>query len=104
MKVWLDDARPAPEGWVRARTAAEAITLLMSGSVVECSLDHDLGDDEAGTGYDVLLWIKRALVERGVVPPAISVHTANPPARKRMLAAVEAIEKLVAASKNGSSK
>lgn len=35
----------------------EAIELLKSGEVRKLSLDHDLGDDERGTGYDVLLWI-----------------------------------------------
>ncbi|MGL1250664.1 cyclic-phosphate processing receiver domain-containing protein [Vibrio parahaemolyticus] len=25
------------------------------------SLDHDLGDDEHGTGYDVVLWIEEAV-------------------------------------------
>ena len=96
MKVWLDDERREPEGWVRARTSAEAITLLISGSVVEISLDHDLGDDAAGTGYDVVAWIERAVFERGFQPPTIYVHSANPPARKRMLAAVEAIQRLAA--------
>jgi hypothetical protein len=61
--------------------------------VQQISLDHDLGPD-AGEGYDVLTWIERAVIERGFQPPKIYVHTANPPARIRMLAAVEAIERL----------
>ncbi len=99
MKVWLDDERREPATWIRARTAMEAITLLNSGAVQEISLDHDPGDDAAGTGYDVLIWIERAVVERGFQPPAIHLHTANPPASVRMLAAVEAIERRVAALK-----
>jgi hypothetical protein len=27
MRVWLDDLRPAPEGWEWARTVEEAISL-----------------------------------------------------------------------------
>ncbi len=96
MKVWLDDDRPEPEGWVRARTVTEAITLLQTGGIDEISLDHDLGDDAAGTGYDVLTWIERAVAGRGFVPPAIDIHTANPPARIRMLAAVDAIGRAAA--------
>ena len=92
MKVWLDDERHEPATWIRARTAADAIALLNSGVVELISLDHDLGDG-AGEGYDVLVWIERAVVERGFQPPKIFVHTANPPARERMLAAVEAIER-----------
>jgi len=29
---------------------------------MEISLDHDLGDDDSGTGYDVVLWIEEAVV------------------------------------------
>ena len=25
IKLWLDDVRPAPEGWVHAKTAAETM-------------------------------------------------------------------------------
>jgi hypothetical protein len=45
VKVWLDDEREAPEGWVHVRTPEEAIELLRAGEVEELSLDHDLGLD-----------------------------------------------------------
>ena len=45
MRVWLDDAPAAPEGWVHVRTPEEAIDLLRAGAVEEISLDHDLGLD-----------------------------------------------------------
>lgn len=47
MRLWLDDTRPAPEGWVQARTAREAINILKQGGIEEASLDHDLGHCEA---------------------------------------------------------
>ncbi len=31
-KVFLDDERDAPEGWIRVRTAAEAFRLLQEGN------------------------------------------------------------------------
>lgn len=62
--------------------------------VTNISLDHDLGDDAIGTGYDVLLWIEQAIVDTGFQPPKINVHTSNPEARIRMLAAVEQITRL----------
>lgn len=96
LKLWLDDERPAPAGWTLAKTAADAIDLLRSGDVSEVSPDHDLGDDIAGTGYDVLNWLEREVVERGFRAPIMHVHTANPPARMRMLAAVAAISRLAA--------
>lgn len=43
MKLWLDDVRPAPEGWVWVKTVDEAKKLLESGQVQQASLDHDLG-------------------------------------------------------------
>ena len=63
MKVYLDDQRGAPEGWKLVRSAKEAIGYLKSGKVTEISLDHDLGDDDSGTGYDVIKWIEQAVVE-----------------------------------------
>lgn len=62
MKVYLDDARPTPDGWHRVYRPEEAIVLLKQGTVSEISLDQDLGDHEHGTGYDVLLWIEEAVV------------------------------------------
>ena len=92
MRLYLDDERTAPEGWVQVRWPDEAIKLLQTGEVTHLSLDHDLGDDERGTGYDVLLWIEQEAALNGFVPPAImEVHSANPAGRKRMEAAIAAI-------------
>lgn len=92
MKVFLDDERIAPEGWTQVRWPDEAISLMQAGTVTHLSLDHDLGDDLRGTGYDVLLWIEREVVLNKFVPPKnITVHSANPAARIRMLAAIKSI-------------
>jgi hypothetical protein len=93
MKVWLDDIRPSPKGWVRAFWPDEVIALLQTGKVTQLSLDHDLGDDDCGTGYDVLKWIEQAVATEGFRPPSIEVHSANPPAHDRMLAAIKSIRK-----------
>ncbi|MGE0191144.1 MAG: cyclic-phosphate processing receiver domain-containing protein [Planctomycetota bacterium] len=94
MKVYLDDERPTPAGWVGARWPEDAIRLLEAGGVTEISLDHDLGDDERGTGYTVLLWIEEAVATRGFVPPHIHINTANASARSKMLLGVASIERL----------
>lgn len=91
MNVFLDDLRPAPEGWVRVLWPDEAIALLKTGEVTHLSLDHDLGDDRRGTGYDVLLWIEEAVAVNGFRAPEIIIHSANPAARQRMAAAIAAI-------------
>ncbi len=78
MKVYLDDERAAPPGWKRVHWPAEAIALLETGDVTHINLDHDLGDDEHGTGYDVILWIERAVATRGFQPQSIArLHERN---------------------------
>ncbi|NNE25046.1 MAG: hypothetical protein HKN11_20790 [Rhizobiales bacterium] len=94
MKVFLDDERATPEGWTRVYWPNEAIALLETGKVKEISLDHDLGDDERGTGYDVLLWIEEAVATRGFTPPVMGVHSANSSARLKMEAVISAIGRL----------
>ncbi len=101
MKVFLDDERPAPEGWRRVHWPEEAIELLESGEVELISLDHDLGDDDHGTGYDVILWIEEAVATRGFRPPRIKVHSANSSARVKMEAGIRQIERLAAGNDGG---
>ena len=101
MKVFLDDERQTPEGWVRVMWPAEAIELLKTGKVVEISLDHDLGDDEVGTGYDVILWMEEAVATGDFTAPLIRVHSANSSARIKMEAGIQAIYRLDGARRNG---
>ena len=86
VKVYLDDERPAPEGWVRVKTPEQCIALLETGMVSHLSLDHDLGDDEnVGTGYDVVLWMEEQFFLNHYLPPEnITVHSANVSARVKM--------------------
>ena len=94
MKVYLDDERETPAGWTRAYWPDEVVTLLKQGSVEEISLDHDLGNDERGTGYDVILWIEEAVATEGFAPPRIRVHSANSSARQKMELGIRNIERL----------
>lgn len=111
MKLWLDDIRPAPEGWFWVKTDGEAREMLLTGEVVEASLDHDLGacpkcldgmtSDEwlmlhayrsmpncehFGTGYTLVCWME----ETGFWPSKYCrVHSANPVGRAKMMMAIE---------------
>jgi hypothetical protein len=96
MRVFLDDVRSAPEGWTLVRWPEEVIALLETGEVQELSLDHDLGDDEHGTGYDVLVWIEEAVALRGFRPPKIMIHSANAVGRQRMELALASIRRFEA--------
>lgn len=91
MKLYLDDEREAPPGWTQCRWPNEVIALMNACDVFEISLDHDLGDDERGTGYHVLSWIESMVVLHDFKPPIIHIHTANTSARIRMEAARSAI-------------
>jgi len=84
LKVYVDEERQTPEGWTRVYWPDEAIELLRTGTVEVISLDHDPGDDERGTGYDVVKWIKEQVVTAGFVPPIIRVHSANVSARTKI--------------------
>lgn len=103
MKLYVDDERPCPEGWVLARSAVEAIGLLdpvFRGEPVEVvSLDHDLGDTEhtpEWTGYTVLEFIEQmTALEPSYNPPEIRIHTANPAGRKKLELGRLAIERLM---------
>lgn len=94
MKVYLDDERTTPPGWIRTYWPTDTIELLKSNQVTHLSLDHDLGDDERGTGYDVVLWIEEAIVTTGFTPPKIVVHSANVSARAKMELGIKEIEYL----------
>ena len=94
MKVYLDDERATPEGWHRVYWPEEAIELLRTGMVEVISLDHDLGDDDRGTAYDVVKWIEEQVVTAGFVPPVIRVHSANVSARTKMELGIRSIERL----------
>lgn len=92
MKLWVDDERPAPDNtWTVATSSEQAISHLymlgtpaVNGVFEEVSLDHDLGGDD--TGMIVLDW----MMSWDYWPAVLTIHTANPPARERMLRAANA--------------
>lgn len=93
MKVFLDDERKAPAGWTLVRWPYAVIRLLQTGTVTDVSLDHDLGDDERGTGNDVILWIEEQVFTKGFKAPNIKVHSANTSARKKMELGIKSIKR-----------
>jgi hypothetical protein len=99
-KLWLDDVREPPDSdWVWVKTSLAAIKMLRSIIFELVSLDHDLGLD-AGSGYEVLVYIEaEAHRNPKFQVPKMIVHSSNPPARKRMLQAIESIERFIRANK-----
>ena len=103
IKLWVDDIRPAPEGWVRAHSVTQAIRFLDTQDVVEVSLDHDIsmkvavGDKELGyseprpfrsneTFEPVARFIVAKYYNKRYYDPGlnITIHTANSVAADKM--------------------
>ena len=97
MKLWLDDKREAPLGWMHVKTYADAMAILRGDNVVvdEISLDHDLGTKE--TGYDVAVEIEK-MHNLGKSVPKVSSHSVNPVGRSK----INAVAKRVATPKKES--
>lgn len=94
MKIYLDDTRPCPEGWVLVRTVEQAIKLLETEQVEEISLDNDLGLGYT-EGWEVLDFLEETVFDNKNFPmPIVSVHSANPVRvayMKRVLGSIERI-------------
>jgi hypothetical protein len=83
MNLWVDDAKPAPEGWAVARTYDDAYRLLRDYSYAEVAFDHDLGDTHVPerTGYTLLCAIERGELRR---PQRATIISWNPVGVRRM--------------------
>jgi hypothetical protein len=93
INLWLDDVRPAPEGWVWVKTVKDAKAVIRENRIDALSLDHDLGGDNP-TGYDLVKWLEEEVIVFGRVPPrTMTIHSANPPGRRNMMAGIESIRK-----------
>lgn len=82
MKIWVDDIRPAPEGYVLCRTVNEVVSLIPDAERyvgIDCvkiiDLDHDAGDfaQYGGDYIKILDWLE----ETGRNYP-IRIHSMNP--------------------------
>lgn len=94
MKIYLDDERITPEGWVRAYTVEEVIEHLKTRQVTHLSLDNDLGDG-LQEGYKVLDFMEEEVHNDMTFPiPEISVHSANSSRVQYMLRACKSIERI----------
>lgn len=84
MKLFIDDLRDAPDGWVTVRSYDEAVAhVLVHGMPEAISFDHDLGD-AVPTGFDFAKWIVEGHLDGDRPLPenfCYTVHSANPPGR-----------------------
>ena len=90
IKIWVDDIREIPEGYIGTKSVDETIKLIEKiegegGKIGLLDLDHDLGD-YAQFGGDAIK-ILDYLVEHEKFYP-IKIHTANPVGRANMERAI----------------
>ncbi len=76
IRLWVDDDRSAPEGWVVAKTSAQAIRILSSKKVDEISLDFSLAYMNIDTTKPVVQW----MIDN-YFPAVVHVHTGSPQGR-----------------------
>lgn len=98
MNLWLDDERlPPSDEWFWAKTAQEAIDWLEKNAdnVSRISLDHDLGPEEAGSGYQVACWLEGNYHKyfnyedyENPTTLTINLHSANPIGVQKMYQAL----------------
>lgn len=93
-KLWIDDIRPMPENFdFWAKTKDEAVDILKTGNITYVSFDHDLGDDEKGTGYDVAMWVEREAYLGHLKPFSYTIHSGNPVGAKNIEVAMTNAER-----------
>ena len=88
MKIWIDDVRPAPEGWYHCRSVHEGKILccqhLKPGKILQIetmSFDHDAGDYAfmGGDYIELLNWLERRKeLENWNINTNFHFHSANP--------------------------
>lgn len=91
MKLWIDDARPAPEGYVWChsvyRVMKEISIAEMNKEAIEIlDLDHDAGEyaQYGGDYIEILNWLEET--SRNY---PIHIHSANPVGVANMRAIIE---------------
>ena len=88
-KIWVDDLRPAPKGYIHFMTVKDTIDFLsqIDLSLVEVlDIDHDAGDyfSYGGDYIKILDWLE----EKGYSIP-ISIHSGNAVGIRNMMRIIE---------------
>lgn len=87
VKIWVDDLRPVPEGYLGAKSVNQAIALIEAAErdhvkIEVIDLDHDLGDF-ASDGGDAIKLLDYLAENEKFYP--IEIHTMNPVGRANMV-------------------
>ena len=95
MKLWIDDCRPAPEGYIWLKSTNETLRFIINHvhDIEEVALDHDAGDyvNEGGDYINILKEIERLARKSPTtfIGYKFSIHTANPVGAANMRAIIQ---------------
>ena len=85
MKIWVDDLRPSPDGYIWCKSTNEALRLIVDNinNIEVVHLDHDMGDTFGGDAIIILDELERLSRRKADFSEAVKniifkIHTANP--------------------------
>lgn len=91
-KLYLDDLRPIPEGYIGVRSYAEFVTYITNNGLPDfISFDHDLGLEESG--YDCAKWLVNHCLDHNFRLPKFDVHSQNPVGKQNILSLLQNFKK-----------
>ena len=80
MKIWIDDVRPAPPGYIHIESVSEAIEFVRRNyaSIELLDIDHDAGDfaSQGGDYVKLLDFLEAEYGDRMSIP--VHLHSMNP--------------------------
>ena len=100
-RIYLDDVRPCPPGWLLARSFDEFQHLVKGteDGITAISFDHDLAPDhysgstsDLPTGYDAVKWLGE-YAPQVLCRAAITCHSMNPVGKANILGHVAHIRR-----------
>ena len=91
MKIWLDDMRHPPEGYVPTKSVLWAARQIRMSRVEHISFDHDLG--LPFTGYTLACLIEKWAMLSLIPRMTWAIHSANPVGRGNIVRAMKSAER-----------
>lgn len=76
-KLFLDDVRPVPDGFVGVRSYREFVLYIQQNELPQfISFDHDLGEEKSG--FDCAEFLVEYCLDRNIPTINFAVHSQNP--------------------------
>ena len=94
VKIWLDDERKSPSGFMHFHSVNEVIDFISTSGYTAfyLDLDHDLGEyaSDGGDAIKLIYWlIENGYNENPIYKFKFNIHTMNPVGREDMKAMIE---------------